>query len=308
MLLVGWLVRSDTLDLAALGQLIDRPALLAASTAVFFGSVVLGALRWRALLVIAGVELPVGRAVQWQLVGLFFNVVVPGSVGGDVIKSVYVARGAPPDRRATIYLIAFVDRLVGMAGLVVVAVAGIALRGPAGWREPAVHELALIVGVLGIAVLVLPGLVLLAIRRTGDRFDRWTHGATRFAALLGRLLQAARVVCDRPARLALAIALAVALHVLGMVLFFSLTLAITHQDAGLSTLAGIYPLGMVTTVIPISPAGIGIGHVAFDRLFTLVGLRGGATVFNVFLVSQLVPCVLGAVPYISARSRERVAA
>ena len=44
-----------------------------------------------------------------------------------------------------------------------------------------------------------------------------------------------------------------------------------------------------------------MGHVAFDRLFALVGLTGGANVFNVFLISQGAPALLGVIPYLAMR-------
>ncbi len=80
-----------------------------------------------------------------------------------------------------------------------------------------------------------------------------------------------------------------------------LATAITGQDIAVSTLASVYPLGMLTLVLPISYAGFGVGHVAFDQLFTLVGLTGGATVLNAYLISQVVPCLFGVIPYLTLR-------
>jgi len=54
-------------------------------------------------------------------------------------------------------------------------------------------------------------------------------------------------------------------------------------------------------ILPISPAGLGVGHVAFDRLFSMIGLHDGATVFNVYLIGQLTPCLLGVIPYLALR-------
>lgn len=300
-LLIGWLLRSGTLDIAALGLLLDEPGLLVATLAVFSFGVALGALRWRGLLRLAGVRLPVVRALQWQLTAVFFNVVVPGNIGGDVVKSIYVAQQAIPAQRAPIFLIALVDRFVGVAGLIVVAVVATLVRGPIVWHAPPLRQLSIAVGVLAIVTLVVPVVLLVIIRRTGDRFERWTIGTTRFASLLARLVSVARLVSARPRRLIAALAFAITVHVVGALLFAALTVAVTRQEVALATIAGIYPLGMLTLVVPISPAGIGVGHVAFDHLFTIVGLRGGATVFNVYLVSQISFCLLGAIPYVSAR-------
>jgi hypothetical protein len=77
-----------------------------------------------------------------------------------------------------------------------------------------------------------------------------------------------------------------------------LTRAATGQDASFSAIATVFPLGLLTVVIPISPAGMGVGHVAFDRLYAAIGLSGGATVFNIFLLGQMVPCLFGVIPYL----------
>jgi hypothetical protein len=43
------------------------------------------------------------------------------------------------------------------------------------------------------------------------------------------------------------------------------------------------------------------GGNVFDALYSVVGLTGGATVFNVFLIGQIVPCVVGVIPYLMLR-------
>jgi hypothetical protein len=53
--------------------------------------------------------------------------------------------------------------------------------------------------------------------------------------------------------------------------------------------------------LPISPGGFGVGHLAFDRLFAAIGLTGGATVFNVFILGQMAPSLIGVVPYLMMR-------
>ena len=83
--------------------------------------------------------------------------------------------------------------------------------------------------------------------------------------------------------------------------FTILTRAATGQEAPISSVATVFPLGLLTLVIPISPAGMGVGHVAFDRLFTAIGLTGGATVFNMFILGQMVPCLFGVIPYLLMR-------
>jgi glycosyltransferase 2 family protein len=297
-LLIGWLLRSGTLDLGALSLFFERPALLVANVAVFAFSTGLGALRWRLLLRLAGVQLSVGRALQLHFTAVFFNVVVPGNIGGDVIKSIYVAREVAPERRTSVFVIAFLDRLLALAGLVVVAAVLTAARGRAVWDDPRLRELGGAVAVLVVVTIVAPIVLLLIIHRSGDG---WTGGTTRLARILGQLVAAARLVSARPRTLLVALGFAIAAHLAGILLFATLATAITANDVSIVQMAGVYPLGMLSMVLPISYAGFGVGHVAFDQLFAMIGLGGGATVLNVYLIGQTVPCLFGVIPYLTLR-------
>ena len=66
----------------------------------------------------------------------------------------------------------------------------------------------------------------------------------------------------------------------------------------LSSQMTLMPLGLITISIPIAPAGIGVGHIAFETLYTLAGIHGGADVFNLFVATQVSVYLLGFIPYL----------
>jgi uncharacterized protein (TIRG00374 family) len=299
--LIGWLIRSGVLKMGALSIFLERPILLVANLGLFGFGVMTGTLRWRALLKLAGAKVPLGRALQLQLTALFFNVVIPGNVGGDVVKALYVAREEEPSKRTAILLIVFVERLVGMAALVLVATMVGILRGPLLWQTPQLRQLAIAVGFLGVCTVVGPALFVLGMRRAGDRLEAWTSGTTGIARLAGRLVAAARLLSAGPRQLVIALGLSMLTHAGAMTFFTVLTRVITEQDVPFSSVATVFPLGILTMILPISPAGLGVGHVAFDRLFSMIGLHDGATVFNVYLIGQLAPCLLGVFPYLALK-------
>ncbi len=72
--------------------------------------------RW--YLLVRALDLPftIGAAYRLGLVGSFWNTFAPGSVGGDLVKAYYIARGQP-GRRAAAVATVIVDRLVGLFGL-----------------------------------------------------------------------------------------------------------------------------------------------------------------------------------------------
>ena len=98
-----------------------------------------------------------------------------------------------------------------------------------------------------------------------------------------------------------ALGLSMFFHATAMFLFTALTEAVTGQDTSFAAIATVFPIGLLTIVLPISPAGLGVGHVAFDQLYAAIGLTGGATVFNIFILGQMAPCLLGVFPYLALR-------
>jgi len=300
-LLIGWLVRSGTLDFSKLAVYFEKPALLAGNLAVFAFTTVLGALRWRLLLRLAGVTLPVGRAMQLAFTAVFFNVVAPGNIGGDVVRSIYVAREVAPERRTSVFVIAFLDRFLALAGLVAVAAALTFARGGTVWEDPRLRGLTSAVALLVVVTFVAPILVLAILRRSGERQGGWTQGTTRLGKIFGQLVASARLISAGPRALLVAFGLAIATHLAGIGLFATLATTLTAQDVSISSLASVYPLGMLSMVLPISYAGFGVGHAAFEQLFAMIGLSGGANVLNVYLIGQTVPCLFGVIPYLTLR-------
>ena len=174
--LITWLIRSGSLDFKALDVFVDRPLLVLSSIGLTLLGVVTGALRWSVLLRLANVRIPFLRAMQLQATAIFFNVAIPGNVGGDLVKSGYAAREAKPAMRPTVFVIVFVERILGLGGLVLVAGIVILLRGPSLLANPQLRELAIAVAALATATVLGPGILVLLVRTSGDRLERWTSG------------------------------------------------------------------------------------------------------------------------------------
>lgn len=301
-LLVGWLVESGNLDLDALAVLRDRPALLAMVLGVFALGAIVTTLRFRVLLGLADVRVPLFTLFKLQMTALFFNVVIPGNIGGDVVKALYVARDAGAEKRTSILLIAFIERILGLAALLLVATFVVLLK-PSLWSDPLLRPLAGTVSALGTGTLVFGTLALALVQHAGPRLDAYTSGPSKLAKLLRQLVASMRLLAAGPRRLAIALLLSMTTHAAAMGLFTMLTRAILDNDVPFTSVATVFPLGLLTIVLPISPSGLGVGHVAFKRLFEAIGLAGGATVFNVYLLGQIAPCLLGIFPFLSLRRR-----
>lgn len=301
-LLIGWLVRSGSLDVRALGILVERPWLLAMDLGLFVVGALVATLRFRVLLGLAGVDAKLATVFKLQMTAFFFNVVIPGNIGGDVVKALYVARDAPKEKRTSILLVTFVERVLGLAALVLMGSA-VTLARPGTWSDPLLRPLAATVCGLGATISVGGALALFVVRRTGARLDAYTSGPSKLSRVLNQLTRSMQLVSSGPHRLVVALLLSMASHGLCMAFFTVLTEALLQREVPYSSVATVFPLGLLTLVLPISPSGLGVGHLAFKRLFEAIGLSGGATVFNVYLLGQITPCLLGVFWFLSLRRR-----
>ena len=100
----------------------------------------------------------------------------------------------------------------------------------------------------------------------------------------------------RKKTLLLTLVLAIGIHSLIAMIFFQLAHLIGVKEMNLATQFFLMPIGLITVAIPIAPGGIGIGHVAFESLYQLAGLSGGADIFNLFIIVQLGVFLLGGIP------------
>ena len=101
----------------------------------FTGVIVIGAMRWRLLLVSQGVPTPFGFLVRSYMVATFFNNVLPTNIGGDVFRIKDAARYT--ESKTLSSAIIFVDRLIGFAGLFVLALGALGVTATRRHRAPA---------------------------------------------------------------------------------------------------------------------------------------------------------------------------
>jgi uncharacterized membrane protein YbhN (UPF0104 family) len=136
-----------------------------AAVLVLVGTQVVSALRWGMLAAPLGFAQPLRRMAGFYFIGMFFNLVLPTSVGGDVVRAWYLA--GRPGRRLAAFVSVLLDRLSGL--LVLLALAGLGVALSPLELPPWIHgcvggALACIVG--GLACLPLVARLPLGVGRT----------------------------------------------------------------------------------------------------------------------------------------------
>jgi len=145
-------------DFAALGRAFHAAPLwcVPAATVTLLFIVFVGSLRWRLLMHAYGAKHP--PVVTWlyrlQLIGLFYNM-LPGAVGGDVLRGIVSRRAFGPHGMSAGLAIVLIERVFGMIGLMLLVVSTLSLHPIPGLQvAPWVFGIgfaACIASILGIA-------------------------------------------------------------------------------------------------------------------------------------------------------------
>jgi hypothetical protein len=253
--------------------------------------------RWWRLLALVGCRTSWLNAWRLTFLGMFFNLVVPGLTGGDLIKGVIVAH-ENPRRRGEAVVSVVVDRLIGIIALASLALAVILVSGAsfAELRLPVVLFLG--TAILGAVVYV----------------NRTLRRLLRFDALLARLPlgaklrtldQAVLTYGQRPGEMALAVVISLANHSLTTLGFVALGAAFGVTGASISEYFVMVPIGNIVSALPLAPGGWGLGEAVFKELFEMSGAAGslGVAVSVTFRLCQLAFGLVGGVFLLLPRGR-----
>jgi glycosyltransferase 2 family protein len=255
----------------------------------FLASLLVVAMRWRMLLHI--VEIPIRRweAIRLTFLGQFFNTIVPGTVGGDVVKAWYVSKHTP--HKAAVLVSIFVDRVMGLAELTFMAgtMLGVVWIGGLGSFD-VLRMPAIMVGVMAVLV---AGVLLFVL---SSRFRRVFHLQKLYRRLpiahhLGAAGDAARLYRRRIGSLGIAFVMTMVAHIgwIGSLAMLGASLSLpTPWYSYFVFLPLIYIIGSV----PITPGGVGLIE-KFYVVFFATATCTPSMIMGLALLGRLVPIFWG---------------
>lgn len=218
--------------------------------------------RWWRLLAVAGCHARWFAALRLTFLGFFFNLVVPGLTGGDVIKAVLVVR-EHPDRRADALMSVVVDRGIGLLVLMGLATFVVLTSGDR------FHELRLPVALVFVAMVVGLWVVLHDLPRRILRFDALL-ARLPMAAQIQNLDRALRIYATHPVEMFVAIVLSAFNHLSIAAGICALGRAF-GDTLSYSDYVGVSSIANTVSSLPVAPGGWGVGEAAFGSIFHLLG-------------------------------------
>ncbi|MDP7062493.1 MAG: lysylphosphatidylglycerol synthase transmembrane domain-containing protein [Planctomycetota bacterium] len=267
----------------------------------------IAAFRWQLLLRAAAVPVGYRQALKLSFIGYFFNNVMLGSTGGDLVRAVMVTRGLERNRwRAALSVV--VDRLIGLFALMIIA--GIVLV--VFWylqRISSVRGLLQVTQIVFVLLLmaVIGASIYLSRRARAKLGLDWLLARLPAQQLIHKLDDAITVYRDHKGTVVATVAMSIPLQLAGILSFWVIGEAL---GAGLTLGENfvIFPVVQTVSALPLAPAGWGVGESLYGWFFESFGssFTLGVAVSVIFrLTTQVGFGLVGGLIWVASRERRQ---
>lgn len=268
--LIYWMIATDKLDLKAFVAL-ATPGLVTFCMTCAFLQIFVNNYRWMLLMHAQGLPATLRQSLPLSFIGMFFNFVMPGGVGGDVVKGYYLLQDYPQKKFAAAISI-FMDRMVGFFIMIATAFMAVFFNWGSVSHSPELQSVAVGVALLFVAFVVFFTLALS--RRIGRSLLSSSVGRIVFEKMPGgpsvrRIYEVVHTYRSHTRLFFSAMLLSLVNQLLLVAFVVGVAMAMKVDSIPLAVYFFLVPLGIVVMALPISPAGIGVGQAAFYFLFSL---------------------------------------
>ncbi len=269
-----------------------------AAFAVLIAAQVVSAVRWQWLARPLGFNGPLRQYVAAYFVGMFFNLLLPTSVGGDAVRAVYLNAGS--GRKVAAVLSVLLDRLSGLLVLLGVAcIAALVCPVPLpAWVQLAVG---------GAAAAAVIGLSLSPwIAKAACGLAAKDGKIARIGKLAASMRDAMSVYRSEPRLLVSSTALSALVQASSVI-----QVGLLGQAIGLDVPWALYgvaaPMVALLTLLPVSLNGMGVREAGMVLFLAPAGVPAGSAMTVAFLwfFVQTAAGLLGAVVYLAAGSKQQ---
>jgi glycosyltransferase 2 family protein len=240
------------------------PLLFGLGALCYLVTVMIAGARWWWLLRVNGTDVSLRETLRFTWIGVFFNTVVPGATGGDLIKALYIMKRCP-GHRVQVLVSAVVDRVLGLGSLALLG-AIVVLFALDRFQEVALGIWAVIagVGLLGTVAFSRRLRQLVRLRSLLLKLPG------RVRSLLQLVDQAVFFYRGHPWVITASLVAGVGNHVISV-----LSVLLIGQALGVGMPPFEYfvliPVINIVTALPIGPNGWGVGEALYRYLFAKYG-------------------------------------
>ncbi|MBF0619430.1 MAG: flippase-like domain-containing protein [Candidatus Omnitrophica bacterium] len=255
-------------------------------------------IRWFCFMKALNLEAPIGTVCRYFFIGLFCNLFLPTSIGGDLVKAYGLSRGV--GQKPKVYASVVLDRLSGFAGLVVLALVAYGV----GSRLIDAPSVMIPISILTAVSLAVGGM--LFSRKIYAFFCRVFLPVPRLHKALMDMHADVLLMEGRKRTGVGCVALSVFVQIMTAYMYYFIARAL-HQDVSILHFLIFTPIACAIAFLP-SIGGLGVREYGWVYLLGKVGMEKGIAV-SISLISFLfvvIVGIIGGVLYVSNISHRRV--
>lgn len=289
MLFILWmLIHKAQLQLDLFYTVLSYPWSTFFIIALCYLMVIFHAWRWYRLNATQGIGLSFLQTIPPTYLGIAFNNVLPGSVGGDFVRLYYILKKFPTQKSAAVLSI-LIDRINGLMGIFVIA----CIIAPY-YLDLFHHNHTLFYLLLACISFCLSAIMVffltIYLLSGQTRLAQWLTTKikhTRWAQTFMALLAAIHIYSK--AKLVILESLIVSMMTQGLLL---IVVVILSKIMGLPPLSLFdymlaLVIGQIANLLPLTPGGIGVGEAAFANIILILHPGMSAAYATVFLALRI---------------------
>ena len=303
--MIWWLINSGRLDFSKLAVLAEIHYLVPLFALVFL-SLFLCSERWRMLMNSQGIAMRTLPTFKLALIGGFFNFVMPGGVGGDLIKGFYITQEFPTAKLKS-GLTVLIDRVIGLFSMVVLAMFFMLINPELLEKS---HELKLILlALFGVfaAFMVLTCMVFVPFFHN-LKVIRWGLSLFKEDHPLQKIYHSFMDYRHSGKTVLISILFSLVAQFVSILFFVYAAQILGFFDIPASAILFVVPVAFIVQSLPISPAGIGIGQAALFYLFHIATGKDsavGPATMTAFQIFNFLLGLLGAFFYLTMSKKPK---
>jgi len=261
---------------------------------------------WRLCILLRAraLHLSLRDSMELSLVTNLFTLVLPGG-GGDIVRLYYTTRNSP-GRRTEIATVLLLDRITGLLALTLFPLIAAPMCLPLIDQSRVLQTLVVLAAGASLAVVAILAVAMSRGARA-IRVVQWLLRTVPLRGYLALMLDTLQGFRTNLRALVAAVGISLLAHSVGMVVFVLLAEVMHPSEAHLAV-PFLAALGMMANNLPLTPGGLGVGEAAFESLFGIARLQGGAEALLGWRMMLLALAPIGLWFYLRGRATMRIQA
>jgi len=283
LVILWFLAKHSQLNVGLFFTLLDNPFSTLSVIVLYYLMILINTWRWYRLNTIQKIDLPFFQTIKPTYLGVAFNAVLPGNVGGDFIRTYFVLKKFPQQKSAAILSI-LTDRVMGLMGMLCI----ICIISPVFWQIA--HQNYFILSILLTCIGCFSAGVIIFLFGT-----MWFNHKISFigkineklSGKLSSLFEAINIYRNAKSIMleTLGLSMLIQIGLLIGVLMISSSMDLPSISPFHFMLALI--VAQIANLLPLTPGGIGIGEAAFANIIVLLNPGTTAAYATVFLAIRV---------------------